>query len=64
MVVHDLNVDRIFAVPHKAHAVSVIDANAVLTFSISFQRLQMVPPWNRQIVKARGPMKDGELLRR
>ena len=40
MVVHDFDVVRIFALPFKADTVLVIDTNAVLPFSITFQSLQ------------------------
>ena len=42
VVIHYLDVDRAHIGPHEADSPLVIDANAVLSFSITFQRFQVV----------------------
>jgi hypothetical protein len=42
MVVHNLNIARIFALPAEAEPPLVIDADAALTYSITLQCLQTI----------------------
>ena len=42
MIVHDLDLMGAVALPHKAHSPLVVDADAVLAFSVIFQCFQMV----------------------
>jgi len=57
MVVHDFDVVRIFALPFKADTVLVIDTNAVLPFSITFQSFQSEAR-NGQIPKRRSRIEE------
>ena len=36
--------------PSKAHAPLIVDADAVLAFSIALKRLQLIARWNAQAV--------------
>ena len=49
VVVDNLNIFRAMSCPDKAHAELIIDADAVLTFSISAQGLQSVARWRTKI---------------
>jgi hypothetical protein len=46
MVVHNLNVERILALPAKANPPLVIDADAVLSLPVTFQCFQVVAIWH------------------
>jgi hypothetical protein len=49
VVVHDFNVEGIRLTPHKAEAVLVVDANAVLPFTIPRMRFKAIAARNCQI---------------
>jgi len=42
MVIHNLNVVGISTTPYKADAPLIVDANAVLSFSVTFERFQSI----------------------
>jgi hypothetical protein len=42
VVVDDFRVERFAVLPHKAHAPLLIDADAVLTFAIALERLELI----------------------
>ncbi len=54
MVVRDLDVERVAVFPAKTHPVLIVDADAVLSQSISFQCLETVCWWRREIAKFGG----------
>ena len=49
MVVDDLYIVRVAFMPSKTKSPLIVDANAVLSFTISSQRLEMVSRWAGQI---------------
>ena len=55
VIVHDLNVRGPNFSPYEADAPLVVDADAVLTLPVVFQRLQVIPRWRLQ---------EGQCLRR
>ena len=61
VVVHDLNVRGPNFSPYEADAPLVIDADAVLTLSVVFQRLQVIPRWRLQEGQCLRRLKLGEL---
>ena len=50
MIVHDFHVRRVAICPHKAEAVLIVDANAVLPLPVSFERFQVVAGERGQIL--------------
>ncbi len=54
MVVHNLDIVGIPVSPHKTNAPLIVDANAVLPFSISLQRFQVIARRRSQIAEFRG----------
>jgi hypothetical protein len=54
----------VLVLPDKANPVLVVDADAVLAFSISTQRLEMIAGWRFQIREFYCPMKDEKLFDR
>jgi hypothetical protein len=64
MIVHNLNVLRTFRHPPKAHAELVIDANAVLSSAIAFERFQSIPRRDAEIIKPARTVQHGQLAHR
>ena len=54
LIVHDLHVHRPLNGPAKAKAVSIIDPNTELSFSLTLKRLQPVARWRAQEFKGLG----------
>jgi hypothetical protein len=54
MIVHDLHVVSVPIFPHKTNAPLIIDADAVLPFAVSLQRVKPVAPRHTQIHQAFG----------
>jgi hypothetical protein len=54
VIVNDLDIVGIAASPDKANPSSIIDADAVLTFSVAFQRFQAIPWRNQQVSPGSG----------
>ena len=52
VVIHDLHVESIAAVPDETDPPLVVDANAVLTGPIPAQRFQAVGRWDPQVVQS------------
>jgi hypothetical protein len=50
VVIHDLDAVGIAALPAEADSPLIIDANAVLAFAVSFERLELVPRRGLQIL--------------
>jgi hypothetical protein len=50
MIVHDFHVGRVAICPHKAEAILVFDANAVLPLPVAFERFQVVAGERGQIL--------------
>jgi hypothetical protein len=61
VVVHDLNVVRIAAVPPEADPPLIVDPDAVLTCAITAQPFQAVPRRHAKIVQPRRSIKHPEL---
>ena len=57
MVVHNLDILRPFARPHKAHAKLIVNADAVLPGTITFQRFQPIAGRYTQIIQNACPIK-------
>jgi len=62
MVIRDLDIVCIFPIPPEANPPLIVDPNAMLTFPISFQRLQPVTRRHSQIAQFRSGIDDSELL--
>ena len=60
MIVGDFYVLGVLAIPSKAHAVLVVDADAVLAGSISLQCFESIAWWESQFVESRGSLQLGE----
>jgi len=56
MIVHNLYVVSVAFFPHKTNPPLVIDADAVLPFSVSFQRMKPVAARHAQIHQTFGRM--------
>jgi hypothetical protein len=61
VVINNFNIAGIAACPDKANAPLVIDANAVLAFSVTLQSLKPVVWRYAQIIQPRGPVKHLQL---
>ena len=61
MVVHDFDVFGSSRCPSKAEAELLIDSDAVLTLSVSFQRLEAVSWRNAEILQAPSDLELSEL---
>ena len=57
MVINNLDIFWPIWRPHKAHAKLIVDADAVLSGTITFQRLQPIAGWHPQIVENSRPIK-------
>ncbi len=62
MVVGDLYIKCIAGPPREAHAVLIVDPDAMLTRPISPERLKMVPGWNFQVSQRYGCIQDRQIL--
>jgi hypothetical protein len=51
VVIDNLNIESAFDCPSKAHAPLVIDADAVLAFSVTFERFKPIARRCSQIVQ-------------
>ena len=51
MVVHNFHVQRILTVPAEANPPLIVHADAVLTFAVVFQRLQVIAIRDAQIIQ-------------
>jgi hypothetical protein len=60
MIVGDFYVLGVLAIPSKAYAVLVVDADAVLAGSISLQCFESIAWWESQFVESRGSLQLGE----
>lgn len=54
VVIDNFHIPCVLALPAKTHPVLIIHANAVLSFAIAMQLLQMIPRWVSEIVKRFG----------
>jgi len=61
MIVHDFHVRDVALYPHKAEAILIVDANAVLPVPVAFERLQMVAGECGQILQSFGFVECREL---
>ena len=61
MIVHDLHLVGFAAVPNEADAPLVVDANAVLSFTVARKGLKPVPRRNSQVVQVRGVIQHHQL---
>ena len=61
MIVHDFHIVGIAVAPNKADAPLVVNADAVLSFSIAFQRFQVIAWWRLQIAKFGGDIQLPQL---
>lgn len=57
MVINNFDIFWPVGRPHKAHAKLIVDADAVLSGAIMFQRLQPVAGWHTQVVENSRPVK-------
>ena len=64
MVVDDFGVEYFAVFPHKTHAPLLIDADAVLAFSIALERLEMIARRHCQITNSCCRIEVLELLAR
>ena len=53
VIIGYFHVVRVLLFPNETHAKLIVDADAVLTFTITFQWLQTVTWWNLQIIESR-----------
>jgi len=51
VIVSDLDIEGVAVVPCEADSPLVVDPNAVLPLSISFQLLQAVSGWSSEVLK-------------
>ncbi len=51
MVIFDFNVVRIAIAPHEADAPLIVDANAALSLSVAFERLQLITGGRREVTE-------------
>ena len=61
MIVDDFYVRGPFGCPDEADSPLLVDADAVLSLPIIFQRLESISGWHLQVVKNRGPVQLCEL---
>lgn len=61
MVVNQFNIFRAAVRPSKTEPVLVVDADAVLSGSITAQRFQAVTGWNPEVVEPAGDLELPEL---
>lgn len=61
MIVHDFHVSGLTLCPHKADAILIVDANAVLPLPVAFERLQMIAGQRGQILQSFGFVECREL---
>jgi hypothetical protein len=61
VVVHDLDLVRIAAVPPEADPPLIIDPDAVLACAITAQPFQAIPRWHAKIVQPRRGIQHPEL---
>jgi hypothetical protein len=61
VVVHDFDVDRANARPYEADSPLVVDANTVLTLSITLQCLKAIARWRFQKVQSLGCIELSQL---
>ena len=54
MVIHNLNIFRFVAGPFETNSPLVVDAYAVLSLAVAFQRLEAIAGRNQQILQAAG----------
>jgi hypothetical protein len=64
VVIHDFNLVSAVVVPHKTNAPLVIDANAVLPFSVVLQRLKVIARRNSQTDQFRDCLQQQQLAPR
>src|ERR1700719_1085174 len=64
VVIHYLNVSWTLRRPHETDAPLAINANAVLPFAVSIQRLKPVARWRRQILQKMGRIQLAQLAAR
>lgn len=64
MVICDLHIEGITSLPHETDSPLLVDADTVLSGSISFQALQPVSRWNAQVVQCIGVVQHTELAPR
>jgi hypothetical protein len=64
VVIDDLDILGARARPPKAHAVLVVDANAVLARPITVQRLEPIPRWYTQVRETRSDFELAEFAAR
>ena len=58
VIVHDFDVVGVTLLPDEAQAIAVVDADAVLSFTVTVQFLQAVARWDAQIIQADGGVQD------
>lgn len=63
MVVNDLDFECVSIPPNKAQAKLVVNANAVLTFTVASKLLKVITRWNSQILYLGRAMQYAELLK-
>jgi len=61
MIVNDLNIVGIIAAPQEAYTPLIIDADAVLTFTVALQCFHAIPWWNTQILQGASTMQVQQL---
>lgn len=64
MIVCNFNINWTRLGPFEADAILVINSNAMLTFSFSGERLQMISRWYAKLVKRNNGVKLIEFSRR
>jgi len=62
MIIHDLHGKRVPVPPYKAHAILIVDSNAVLALSVPMKCFQKVPRRHLEVVERDGSIQDGEFL--
>jgi hypothetical protein len=61
VVAHDFHMMCTVVMPYKTKTPLVVDSNAVLTFAIRFEKLQLVAGWHLQAVQLRRGVQLQEL---
>ena len=61
MIIYNFDVVRVAAAPPKTDAPLAIDADAVLTFPIAFERFQSIARRNEQILQTNGRVQETQL---
>jgi hypothetical protein len=63
VIIGNLYLKSIPALPQETDTILIIDPNAMLSPAISAKRLQLVPWWNSQVVERDSCIQNGQFLK-